>query len=143
MYQVGDKVRLVSERPNFWAEDGAMDHYLGAIVTIKKLVGTYGDDRKFYFRIDDNSMWTFQFSDVVELIDGPSKKKPYNDTPEGKRLVDLVLKEFETEDIVTAMMAYARKMCELQRYECAKTQKGAATTIIIKAPLPSELKDNV
>lgn len=57
-YKVGDKVKLVSERPLYWNWEGLMDKYLGAVVEIKEINGGS-------FHIKDDSYWVFDLNDIV------------------------------------------------------------------------------
>lgn len=64
-YKVGDKVLLVSKRPSTWSQDGAMDVYLGKVVTIERFI--FNDN--FGIKEDDSIWgWVFRFDDIVRKV---------------------------------------------------------------------------
>lgn len=56
-YTVGDKVRLVSKRPNAWNCQGEMDHYLGKEVILSH-VGDFG------ILFNGSHPWAFSINDI-------------------------------------------------------------------------------
>lgn len=103
-YNVGDKVRMVSERHWWWNRDGLMDKYCGQVMTIKDIEddGTHIPTYKMVEDKDENEGfgWTWDESDIAELVESASKpatevkedKKP--EKPAKKSIRDLGL--FET-----------------------------------------------
>lgn len=77
-YKVGDKVLLVSKRPWAWNQDGAMDKYLGKVVTIERFIFNNG------FEIKEDYTpykWSFKFDDIVRKVNGKHfKSYPNNYT---------------------------------------------------------------
>lgn len=63
--KVGDKVLLKNRRGDNWNILGQMDHYMGKIVTIKKLhdssFNIEDDDR------DDTVFWSFAYEDIERI----------------------------------------------------------------------------
>ena len=58
----GDKVRLRANRGRIWSIFGGMDKYCNQVVTIKSV-------NHPFFRIKEDSIWKFELSDIVELIE--------------------------------------------------------------------------
>lgn len=69
-YKVGDKVRLVSERPYAWSSIGNMDKYLNNIVKITHIFDDEeSEDTSFRFEGDaESGSWSFTLSDIAELL---------------------------------------------------------------------------
>lgn len=59
-YEVGDKVKLVSVRPDTWNNEGEMDKYLGKEVVITKAIGNT------FFEFEGCEGWCFSFRKSVE-----------------------------------------------------------------------------
>lgn len=77
-YKVGDKVLLVSKRPWAWNQDGAMDKYLGKVVTIKRFIFNDGFEIKEDYTL---GKWSFKFDDIVRKVNGKHfKSYPNNYT---------------------------------------------------------------
>ena len=73
-YKVGDWVKLVSERPDEWNQDGLMDKYLGKVVQVTDILG----NRLVFDKMDG---WGFSVNDIERHalpteINIHSKEKP-------------------------------------------------------------------
>jgi len=62
-YEVGDTVRLVSERPGLWNSEGLMDHFLG-----KEVVITSISTARRTFEFDGSEDWIFRLSNIEKLV---------------------------------------------------------------------------
>ena len=84
-YNVGDKVRIVSERGEGFNRDGLMDKYLGAVITIRE-TNAFGFD-EFYRMEEDKSEnfghgWLWDEDYIVGLVDDVTEVK--EDAPKYK-----------------------------------------------------------
>lgn len=61
--KVGDRVKLVSERPGTWNIAGMMDEFLGSIQIVKSVEG-----RNVNFENPSTHTWAFQTKDVAEVL---------------------------------------------------------------------------
>lgn len=61
--KVGDRVKLVSERPGTWNIEGMMDEFLGSIQIVKSVEG-----RNVNFENSSTHTWAFQTKDVAEVL---------------------------------------------------------------------------
>ncbi|MDR7856022.1 DUF5839 family protein [Tissierella sp.] len=62
-YKAGDKVRIVSKRMTNMADNGAMDKYLGTVMTIDRIMG-----RSYYMK-EDNRRWSWSDANIQGLAE--------------------------------------------------------------------------
>ena len=71
-YNVGDKVRMVSERGACWNRSGEMDKYRGTVMTIRT-AGIFGFDDLYQMEEDRKENfgcgWMWSVEDIVGLVD--------------------------------------------------------------------------
>lgn len=69
MYENGDVVMLVTTRPGSWSSDGAMDQYLGNVVTLTNVQYSSSDEMtslpRGYFSFSENRDWTFRTNEIL------------------------------------------------------------------------------
>ena len=63
-FKVGSLVRLTSNRPIDWCDDGDMDYFLGAEVYLENISYAYIE-----FDYKDSYEWTFRVTDIDEVIE--------------------------------------------------------------------------
>ena len=72
-YNVGNWVKLCSERPSGWSSKGLMDEYLGKVV---KIIEIFSQRIYFYPGGEKFSQWTFQLNSILrKATDSEIKKK--------------------------------------------------------------------
>ena len=64
LFRIGSVVRLTSNRPINWCEDGYMDHFLEIEVEIE-----YISNGIIEFDYEDSYVWTFKVIDIDEVIE--------------------------------------------------------------------------
>ena len=64
IFRVGSLVRLTSNRPIDWCEDGYMDHFLEIEVEIENI-----SNGRIEFDYEDSYEWTFKVTDIDEVIE--------------------------------------------------------------------------
>ena len=78
-YNVGDKVRIISQRGENWNRLGEMDKYCGTVMTIRK--NNFGGFDDLYLMEEDKhenfgSGWCWSDNDIVALVNEVKDEKP-------------------------------------------------------------------
>jgi len=68
-FKVGDKVKLINRRPDYWNREGKMDHFLNSTQIISYVAD---NDKRVCFEKDEG--WSFRPSDIAYKIEDDSFK---------------------------------------------------------------------
>lgn len=80
-YNVGDKVRIISECGANWNSDGLMDKHCGTVMTIW-VTNAFGCDG--LYRMEEDRHWLFSDEDIVGLVDDANDANDVNEVKETK-----------------------------------------------------------
>lgn len=96
-YNVGDKVRIVSERGANWNSKGLMDKHCGTVMTI---CVTNAYDCEGLYRMEEDRQWLFSDEDIVGLVNAANETKDDNaETPKYKVGDRVIIEESNIEEV--------------------------------------------